>query len=124
MWLHYPAFIPLSLREQLATIKDRLFTHFGTGQESRQQLYTMLTRGRHANHLYLRVVGGGTQLETLLALWKQRLDGDIAPATEPATDCGPKSDRPHAPHFAATIMSSARTRPLKGDPAGRLRPRR
>jgi ATP-dependent exoDNAse (exonuclease V) alpha subunit len=24
-----------------------------TGQESRQQLYTMLTRGRHANHLYL-----------------------------------------------------------------------
>jgi hypothetical protein len=30
-----------------------------TGQESRQQLYTMLTRGRHANHLYLRVVGDG-----------------------------------------------------------------
>ena len=24
-----------------------------TGQESRQQVYTMLTRGRHANHLYL-----------------------------------------------------------------------
>jgi conjugative relaxase-like TrwC/TraI family protein len=30
-----------------------------TGQESRQQLYTMLTRGRHANHLYLQVVGNG-----------------------------------------------------------------
>jgi ATP-dependent exoDNAse (exonuclease V) alpha subunit len=30
-----------------------------TGQESRQQLYTMLTRGRAANHLYLQVVGGG-----------------------------------------------------------------
>jgi conjugative relaxase-like TrwC/TraI family protein len=30
-----------------------------TGQESRQQLYTMLTRGRHANHLYLLVVGDG-----------------------------------------------------------------
>jgi ATP-dependent exoDNAse (exonuclease V) alpha subunit len=30
-----------------------------TGQESRQQLYTMLTRGRHVNHLYLQVVGGG-----------------------------------------------------------------
>src|SRR5207344_432891 len=28
-----------------------------TGQESRQQLYTMLTRGRHANHLYLQVAG-------------------------------------------------------------------
>jgi AAA domain len=30
-----------------------------TGQESRQQLYTMLTRGRHANNLYLQVVGDG-----------------------------------------------------------------
>jgi hypothetical protein len=29
------------------------------GQESRPQLYTMLTRGRHANHLYLQVVGDG-----------------------------------------------------------------
>jgi hypothetical protein len=30
-----------------------------TGQESRQQLYTMLTRGRHANNLYLQAVGDG-----------------------------------------------------------------
>jgi hypothetical protein len=30
-----------------------------TGQESRQQLYTMLTRGRTANHLYLQIVGDG-----------------------------------------------------------------
>ena len=30
-----------------------------TGQESRQQLYTMFTRGRAANHLYLQVVGDG-----------------------------------------------------------------
>jgi conjugative relaxase-like TrwC/TraI family protein len=30
-----------------------------TGQESRRQLYTMLTRGRHGNHLYLQVVGDG-----------------------------------------------------------------
>jgi conjugative relaxase-like TrwC/TraI family protein len=30
-----------------------------TGQESRQQLYSMLTRGRHGNHLYLQVVGDG-----------------------------------------------------------------
>ena len=29
------------------------------GQESRQQLYTMLTRGRAANYLYLQVVGDG-----------------------------------------------------------------
>jgi ATP-dependent exoDNAse (exonuclease V) alpha subunit len=30
-----------------------------TGRESRQQLYTMLTRGRAANHIYLQVVGDG-----------------------------------------------------------------
>jgi hypothetical protein len=30
-----------------------------TGQESWQQLYTMVTRGRRANHLYLQVVGDG-----------------------------------------------------------------
>jgi conjugative relaxase-like TrwC/TraI family protein len=30
-----------------------------TGEESRQQLYTMLTRGRTANHVYLSVVGDG-----------------------------------------------------------------
>jgi conjugative relaxase-like TrwC/TraI family protein len=30
-----------------------------TSHESRQQLYTMLTRGRTANHLYLQVVGDG-----------------------------------------------------------------
>ena len=30
-----------------------------SGQESRQQLYTMLTRGRAANHIYLQVVGDG-----------------------------------------------------------------
>jgi conjugative relaxase-like TrwC/TraI family protein len=30
-----------------------------TGQESRQQLYTMLSRGRAANYLYLQVVGDG-----------------------------------------------------------------
>jgi hypothetical protein len=30
-----------------------------TGQESRPQLYTMLSRGRHANHIYLQVVGDG-----------------------------------------------------------------
>jgi len=30
-----------------------------TGLESRQQLYTMLSRGRAANHLYLQVIGDG-----------------------------------------------------------------
>ena len=30
-----------------------------TGEESRQDIYTMLTRGRQTNHLYLQVVGDG-----------------------------------------------------------------
>ncbi len=30
-----------------------------TGTESRQQLYTMLTRGRHANHVHVQVTGDG-----------------------------------------------------------------
>ena len=30
-----------------------------TGEENRQHLYTMATRGRHGNHLYLQVVGDG-----------------------------------------------------------------
>ncbi len=30
-----------------------------TGAESRQQLYTMMTRGRLANHAYVQVVGDG-----------------------------------------------------------------
>ncbi|RMB57062.1 toprim domain-containing protein [Tessaracoccus antarcticus] len=32
-----------------------------TGDESRQQLYVMATRGRHANHLYIPVVGDGDE---------------------------------------------------------------
>ncbi|WP_114905345.1 MobF family relaxase [Ornithinimicrobium murale] len=37
-------------------------THaLATGAESRQQLYTMMTRGAHANHLYLEVVGDGDE---------------------------------------------------------------
>jgi conjugative relaxase-like TrwC/TraI family protein len=62
-----------------------------TGQESRQLLYTMLTRGRRANHLYLQVVGDGdphsiirpdtisprTPIETL----QQILARDEAPAS-------------------------------------------
>ncbi|KNX35955.1 MobF family relaxase [Luteipulveratus halotolerans] len=30
-----------------------------SGDETRQQLYTMMTRGKHANHVYLEVVGDG-----------------------------------------------------------------
>jgi conjugative relaxase-like TrwC/TraI family protein len=77
-----------------------------TGQESRPQLYTMLSRGRHANHLYLQVVG----------------DGD------PHTLIRPDSISPRTPtetlqqiiaHDEAPLSASTVLRELK-DPAARL----
>jgi hypothetical protein len=77
-----------------------------TGQESRQQLYTMLTRGRTANHLYLQVVG----------------DGD------PHNLIGPDTVAPRTPtetlqqilaRDEATISATTLLREL-GDPAARL----
>ena len=62
-----------------------------TGHESRQQLYTMLTRGRVANHLYLQVVGDGdphtlirpdsVSPRTPTELLKQILAGDDTPTS-------------------------------------------
>jgi hypothetical protein len=45
-----------------------------------------------------RPTGGGGPLETLPALWKQRLDRDVAHATYPATDA--KGDKRQAPRTA------------------------
>jgi hypothetical protein len=67
-----------------------------TGQESRQQLYTMLTRGRHANHLYLQVVGDGDP-HTLL-----RPD-TIAPRT-PTETLQQIIGRDEAPVSASTLL--------------------
>jgi hypothetical protein len=60
-----------------------------TGEEYRQQLYTMLTRGRSANHLYVSVVGDGdphavlqpdnVQLRTASELLEQILGRDGSP---------------------------------------------
>jgi hypothetical protein len=60
-----------------------------TGHESRQQLYTMLTRGRTANHLYVPVVGDGdphtilrpenNELRTATELLEQILARDANP---------------------------------------------
>jgi hypothetical protein len=76
------------------------------GQESRQQLYTMLTRGRHANHLYLQVVGDG-DLHTLI-----RPD-TIRPAT--ATELLQQIlARDESPRSASTLVREQQ------DPAVRL----
>ena len=74
-----------------------------TGQESRQQLYTMLTRGRAANHLYLQVVG----------------DGD------PHTVIRREIVSPHTPTEMLEQIWPATTHPLSHHPAPRTqRPRR
>ena len=77
-----------------------------TGQESRQQLYTMLTRGRHANHLYLQVVGDGDP-HTLI-----RPD-TISPRT-PTETLQQIIVRDEAPVSASTILREL------NDPATRL----
>jgi conjugative relaxase-like TrwC/TraI family protein len=77
-----------------------------TGQESRQQLYTMLTRGRHANHLYLQVVGDGDP-HTLI-----RPD-TISPRT-PTEMLQQILGRDEAPVSASTLLHEL------NDPAARL----
>jgi conjugative relaxase-like TrwC/TraI family protein len=77
-----------------------------TGQESRQQLYTMLTRGRDANHLYLQVVGDG-EPHTLI-----RPD-TISPRT-PTETLQQIIARDEAPVSASTVLREL------NDPVARL----
>jgi conjugative relaxase-like TrwC/TraI family protein len=77
-----------------------------TGQESRQQLYTMLTRGRHANHLYLQVVGDGDPHALI------RPD-NISPRT-PAETLQQILARDEAPVSASTVLHEL------NNPAARL----
>ncbi len=77
-----------------------------TGQESRQQLYTMLTRGRAANHLYLQVVGDGDP-HTLIR------PETVAPRT-PTETLQQILARDEAPTSATTLLREL------SDPAARL----
>jgi ATP-dependent exoDNAse (exonuclease V) alpha subunit len=77
-----------------------------TGQESRQQLYTMLTRGRAANHLYLQVVSDSDP-HTLI-----RPD-TVAPRT-PTELLKHILARDEAPTSASTLLREL------SDPAARL----
>ena len=67
-----------------------------SGQESRQQLYTMLTRGRAANHLYLQVVGDGDPHSRHPTRDRRTAHADRDPATDPR----PRR-HPHLSHHAA-----------------------
>jgi AAA domain len=78
-----------------------------TGEESRQQLYTMLTRGRTGNHIYLSVVGDGDphaviqpvslHPRTATELLEQILARDATPQSattlQPALQQSPSRDR-------------------------------
>ena len=77
-----------------------------TGQESRQQLYTMLTRGRVANHLYLQVVGDGDP-HTLIR------PETVAPRT-PTETLQQILARDEAPTSASTLLREL------SEPAARL----
>jgi AAA domain len=77
-----------------------------TGQESRQQLYTTLTRGRHPNHLYLQVVGDGDPHTVI------RPD-TISPRT-PTEILQQTIARDEAPVSATTLLGEL------NDPAARL----
>jgi conjugative relaxase-like TrwC/TraI family protein len=77
-----------------------------TGLESRQQLYTMLSRGRAANHLYLQVVGDGDP-HTLIR------PETVAPRT-PTETLQQILARDDAPTSASTLLR------LLSDPAARL----
>jgi hypothetical protein len=77
-----------------------------TGQESRQQLYTMLTRGRAANHLYLQVVGDGDPHSII------RPDA-ISPRT-PSETLQQILGRDETPVSASTVLREL------NDPAARL----
>jgi conjugative relaxase-like TrwC/TraI family protein len=77
-----------------------------TGHESRQQLYTMLTRGRAANHLYLQVVGDGDP-RTLIR------PEAVAPRT-PTETLQQILDRDDSPTSATRLLREL------NDPAARL----
>jgi hypothetical protein len=77
-----------------------------TGEESRQQLYTMLTRGRTANHIYVPVVGDGDS-NTLIG------PSTVLPST--ATELfGQILARDGSPRSASTLLRE------QHDPAVRL----
>ena len=90
-----------------------------TGEQSRQQLYTMITRGRAANPLYVSVVGDGDphaviqpdslHLRTATELLEQILERDASPHSATTLhreqhDPLPGSARP--PHATSTPSTS------------------
>ena len=68
-----------------------------TGEETRQQLYTMLTRGAAANHLYLQVVGDGDPHDILQPEQRPPADRDRHPRGHPGPRRRPRLGHHHRP---------------------------
>lgn len=79
-----------------------------TGDESRQQLYTMMTRGRLANHIYVKAVGDGAQ--------------DSLPRWETATPPTPAEVLEAVLARDEAALSATGVRRVEADPAARLKP--
>ena len=96
-----------------------------TGRESRQQLYTMLTRGRTANHLYVSVVGDGdphtviqpdnVRLRTATELLQQILGRDGSPRSA-STLQREQQDPPSGSEPLPPATSTASTSPPNTSP--------
>ena len=79
-----------------------------TGTESRQQLYTMMTRGRLANHAYVQVVGDG--------------DADSLPRLETARPPTPTEVLESVLTRDDGARSATGLRRIEADPATQLKP--
>jgi hypothetical protein len=95
---HHHPFRPRRLRRHHARPSGRAGV--------RQQLYTMLTRGRHANHLYLQVVGDGDPHTVIRP--------DTVSPRMPTETLQQILTRDEAPASANTLLREL------NDPAGRL----
>ena len=104
-----------------------------TGTESRQQLYTMMTRGAQANHVYLEVVGDGDPHSVIhphpgpAAHPHRHLGVDAGARRRPTVrdQHDPRAGRPTAPARATppSATSTACTSPPRTSPAAPWPPR-
>ena len=103
-----------------------------TGEESRQQLYTMLTRGRTANHIYVSVVGDGdphtviqpdsVHLRTATELLEQILARDAhrnrPPPCSESSKTPPSGSAPPPPATSTPSTSPPNTSPATAELPG------
>ena len=97
-----------------------------TGEESRQLLYVAMTRGRHANHVYLTTAGDGDPHSVITARRAAAPDRRRHPRPRPGprrlTDVG-QQPTPRTDPRRRDARSHRRPLPLPAQPRGRRPPR-